>query len=63
MIGKSDKIAAYPATRGYYPADLGATIYQALGIPPATQVHDQLSRPLQLNKGEPIQPLFDSSLS
>ena len=32
VIGKSDKIAAYPATRGYYPADLGATIYHALGV-------------------------------
>ena len=63
VIGKSDKIAAYPATRGYYPADLGATIYQALGADPASQVRDQLGRPLQLNRGEPISPLFDSSLS
>ncbi len=63
VIGKSDKIAAYPATRGYYPADLGATIYQSLGADPASQVRDQLGRPLQLNRGEPIAPLFDSSLS
>jgi Protein of unknown function (DUF1501) len=63
VIGKSDKIAAYPATRGYYPADLGATIYHALGADPASQVRDQLGRPLQLNRGELIAPLFDSSLS
>ena len=63
VIGKSDKIAAYPATRGYYPADLGATIYQSLGANPASQVRDQLGRPLQLNRGEPIAPLFDSSVS
>ena len=63
VIGKSDKIAAYPATRGYYPADLGATIYHALGADPSSQVHDPLGRPLQLNRGEPIAPLFDSSLS
>ncbi len=64
MIGKSDKIAAYPATRGYYPADLGATIYHALGVDPASQVRDQLSRPLQLNRGERIiSPLFDAKNS
>jgi hypothetical protein len=63
VIGKSDKIAAYPATRGYYPADLGATIYHALGVDPAGQVRDQLGRPLQLNRGDLIAPLFDSSLS
>ena len=63
VIGKSDKIAAYPATRGYYPADLGATIYHALGVGPASNVRDQLGRPLELNRGELIAPLFDSSLS
>jgi hypothetical protein len=63
VIGKSDKIAAYPATRGYYPADLGATIYHALGADPTSQVRDQLGRPLQLNRGELIAPLFDNSLS
>ena len=61
VIGKSDKIAAYPATRGYFPADLGATIYHALGVDPASQVRDQLGRPLELNRGELITPLFDSS--
>ena len=34
VIGKSDKIAAYPAARAFYPADLGATIYHALGVDP-----------------------------
>jgi Protein of unknown function (DUF1501) len=63
VIGKSDKLAAYPATRGYDPADLGATIYQALGVDPSSQVRDQLSRPLQLNRGEPIAALFDSALA
>jgi hypothetical protein len=63
VIGKSDRIAAYPATRGYYPADLGATIYQALGVDPASQVRDQLNRPLQLNRGEPIAALYDANLA
>jgi hypothetical protein len=62
-IGRSDKIAAYPATRGYYPSDLGATIYQCLGIDPATEVRDRLGRPLQLNRGEPITALFDGSIA
>ena len=61
MIGRSDKIGAYPATRGYYPSDMGATIYRALGVEPASEVRDQLGRPLQLNQGEPIAALFDGS--
>ena len=61
MIGKSDKIAAYPASRGYYPSDLGATIYQALGVDPASEVTDRLGRPLALNRGERIAALFDGS--
>ena len=61
MIGKSDKIAAYPASRGYYPSDLGATIYQALGVDPASEVTDRLGRPLTLNRGERIAALFDGS--
>jgi uncharacterized protein (DUF1501 family) len=58
VIGASDVQAAYPATRGWYPADLGATIYSALGIDPQTQVIDQLDRPHQLNAGEVIAPLY-----
>ena len=61
MIGRSDKIGAYPATRGYYPSDMGATIYRALGVEPASEVHDQLGRPLHLNRGEPIAALFDGT--
>jgi Protein of unknown function (DUF1501) len=61
VIGRSDKIAAYPATRGYYPADLGATIYRALGVDPASEVRDQLGRPLQLNRGEIMTALFDGT--
>jgi uncharacterized protein (DUF1501 family) len=63
MIGQSDKIAAYPATRGYYPSDMGATIYRALGVDPTSMVSDQLGRPLQINRGEPIAALFDGSLA
>jgi hypothetical protein len=61
MIGKSDKIGAYPASRGYYPSDLGATIYEALGVEPASEVTDRLGRPLALNRGETMRALFDGS--
>jgi len=61
VIGRSDKIGAYPATRGYYPSDLGATIYRALGVDPSSEVADRLGRPLALNRGEGIAALFDGS--
>ena len=58
VIGRSDKIAAYPALNPYYPSNLGATIYRTLGIDPGTIVHDRLNRPLRLNEGEPIEALY-----
>jgi hypothetical protein len=58
VIGNSDKIAAYPASAGYYPSDLGATIYTALGIDPGSVVTDRQGRPMQLNSGEVIKPLY-----
>ena len=42
VIGQSDKIGAYPAGRPYTPADFAATVYQSLGIDPATEVRDRL---------------------
>jgi hypothetical protein len=57
-IGESDAQAAYPLTRGWYPADVGATLYSALGIPPASQVVDRLERPHRLNDGDVIEPLY-----
>ena len=40
------------------PADLAATIYQALGIDPTTELRDRLDRPIRLATGEPIARLF-----
>jgi hypothetical protein len=57
-IGKSDALGAWPASRGFLPSDLGATIYHALGVDPAADVIDRQGRPLRLNRGEVIQPLF-----
>ena len=58
VIGASDAQAAYPATRGWYPADLGATLYTALGVEPSSTILDPLGRPHRLNAGNVIAPLF-----
>jgi hypothetical protein len=58
VIGSSDKIAAFPATKAWRMSDLGATIYQALGVPAGLEIRDSLGRLQPLNSGEPISPLF-----
>ena len=58
VIGKSDKSAAYPATTPFSPDDVGATVYHLLGIEPASEVRDRQNRPVTLNRGHIIQPLF-----
>jgi hypothetical protein len=58
VIGKSDRIGAYPITNPYPPDDVGATVYAALGIDPGSEVRDRLGRPTQLNHGRPIDVLF-----
>lgn len=58
IIGRSDVTAAYPATRAYSPNDVGATVYHLLGIPGDAMVRDRLNRPVRLNHGEIIEPLF-----
>eukprot|EP00913_Durusdinium_trenchii_P022821 g21425.t1 len=51
-IGKSDSAGAYPVTTAYSPDDVGATVYQTLGITPDTVVRDRLGRPVVLNHGK-----------
>jgi hypothetical protein len=58
VIGRSDRIGAYPSTTPYSPDDVGATVYHVLGIDPSVEVRDRQNRPTQLNRGEVIQPLF-----
>ncbi|MFI5457509.1 MAG: DUF1501 domain-containing protein [Isosphaerales bacterium] len=58
ILGASDRWAAYPARDPVSPEDLGATILHALGIEPATMVKDALDRPLRINDGIPVLPLF-----
>jgi hypothetical protein len=61
LIGKSDRLGAYPVSRPFGPPDLAATIYRALGVDPATEVHDRLGRPLRLCTGEAIAPLYTTA--
>jgi uncharacterized protein (DUF1501 family) len=61
VIGRSDKNGGYPATAPYSPDDIGATVYTVLGIDPHAEVRDRLGRPVQLNRGRVITPLFDGN--
>jgi uncharacterized protein (DUF1501 family) len=58
VIGRSDRFAAHPVTTSYSPDDIGATIYHALGVDPGSEVRDRQDRPVRLNTGRVIQPLF-----
>jgi uncharacterized protein (DUF1501 family) len=58
VIGKSDKIGAYPVTTPYSPDDVGATVYHVLGLDPASEVRDRQDRPAQLNRGTVMEALF-----
>jgi hypothetical protein len=56
--GRSDHHAAYPAADPVSPADLAATIYHALGVPPDATLQDREGRPAVLTEGRPVMALF-----
>ncbi len=58
VIGRSDAIAAYPATPPYAPDDVAATIYHALAVSPEAEVRDRQGRPVRLNTGNMIEALY-----
>jgi hypothetical protein len=58
LIGKTDRIGAYPVTTPFHPNDIGATIYDALGIDPRGMIPDQLGRPMHLNQGQVMSVLY-----
>ena len=58
VIGRSDRIGAFPATPPFSPDDLGATVYHVLGVPSGTEVRDRQNRPVQLNRGEVMRSLW-----
>jgi uncharacterized protein (DUF1501 family) len=61
VIGRSDRTGAFPGTDSFTPFDVGATIYQAMGVAAEAEIRDALGRPSRLNMGRPIQLLFHDS--
>ena len=58
VYGRSDRHAAVPLDNPVAPGDVVASIYHSLGIDPAAELTDQLSRPLRACQGEVIPGLF-----
>lgn len=56
--GSSDRFGAYPASNPTAPADLVATVYHLLGVPPDLVLHDTTSRPHFVCTGRPIRELL-----
>ena len=54
LYGSSDETGAEPAEKGCSPADLHATIFQAMGIPHKATIHDRLGRPFPISDGKPL---------
>lgn len=57
VYGSSDRLGAEPASQPATPADLHATIFEALGIPIHTRLVDPAGRPFPIADGSPL-PLF-----
>jgi len=58
VLGRSDRVGAYPAAPTYGPWDVVATIFSALGIDPANHFHDAIGRPYPVSIGKPITGLY-----
>ncbi|HIA62689.1 MAG TPA: DUF1501 domain-containing protein [Planctomycetaceae bacterium] len=54
IYGSSDTNGAYPRNNPCTPADLHATIFNALGIHHNSEIYDLLGRPLAICEGEPL---------
>ncbi len=57
VYGKSDELAKFPADKPVKPEDLAATIFEALGIDPKTEIYDPGNRPLVIG-GETLHDIF-----
>jgi uncharacterized protein (DUF1501 family) len=56
--GASDESAAYPTRDPQDPADIAATLYHLLGVPPDTRIYDRFDRPHMLIAGRRIEPIL-----
>lgn len=54
VVGKTDKLGAFPADSPQRPENLAATIYDSLGIPRTAAWHDEVNRPHHVYHGYPI---------
>lgn len=58
VVGASDKVGAYPASKQFGPWDVQATIFSALGIDPGGHYHDLTDRPYKISDGKVIDELY-----
>ena len=58
VYSDSDRIGAFPVGTPHTPGDLAATVFWALGLDPATEIHDRLGRPFKLAEGTPMTGVF-----
>lgn len=59
VYGASDAHAAYIKDKPVRPADICASVYQCLGIPPDTLIQDRLGRPVPIaHGGAPLQEVL-----
>jgi len=58
VYSNSDRIGAYPVGTPHTPGDLAATLFWALGLDPATEIHDRQERPFKIAEGRPMTGVF-----
>ncbi len=63
VVGQTDYKAAYPITQSFSPADVGTTIFAALGVSDDATLKDPLDRPHHLLNGKVIAPLYSGASS
>ncbi len=58
VIGATDGHAGDVRGPAVTPGDVAATVYQALGVPLDTELHDRQGRPYPLCEGKPVEAVF-----
>lgn len=58
VIGQTDRYGGVPATEGYTPADLAATILHLMGVSADEMFRDAEGRPHRITEGTPIRALL-----
>ncbi len=56
--GASDRHGAYVRNNPVGPWDIAATMFSALGVDPAQELHDRTGRPFALSTGKPVTGLY-----